>query len=293
MRAPLRLALAGSTAAVLSLSLLSPVTSAAPGAPGKPTGNPAGKSIELTLAGTHETGIYDGSASEIPAFDKRTGRAFVVNAQSGAVDVLSIGKDASPSEVGTIEVEGLLAADGSTVEAGAVVNSVDVSGGILAVAVEADDKVDHGWVLFFDTTSFDYLGGVRGGALPDSLAFTPNGSHVVVANEGEPADDFSSDPEGTISVIEVPKNANQFPKKLTQASVKTVDFRQFDEGTRCPRACSSMARTSRSRRARSRPVASPATSSRNMSPSTRPARRPMSLCRRRTRSRSSTSRARP
>lgn len=87
--------------------------------------------------------------------------------------------------------------------------------------------------LFFDTASFDYLGGVRGGALPDSLAFTPNCSHVVVANEGEPADDFTSDPEGTISVIEVPKNVNQF-RKLTQASVRTVDFRQFDEGTPLP-----------------------------------------------------------
>jgi len=35
------------------------------------------------------------------------------------------------------------------------------------------------------------------------LTFTPDGSKVVVANEGEPSDDYKTDPEGTIAIIEI------------------------------------------------------------------------------------------
>lgn len=227
-RSALRLSLAATAVGALcATTLFAAAATAAPAA------NPSGKSISVTLAGTHATGIFDASAAEIPAFDATTDTLFVVNAESGAVDVLDLGADGVPVHRDTLSVAGSRAADGSTVDEGAVVNSVAVSGGILAVAVEAEDKVQHGWVLFYATNDLAYLGGVRVGSLPDSLAFTPNGAYVVVANEGEPADDFSSDPEGTISVISVPKNRNQFGR-LDQSSVRTVDFRAYDEGTPLP-----------------------------------------------------------
>ncbi|MFF9924423.1 choice-of-anchor I family protein [Micrococcus luteus] len=227
------------TAATLSTAFLAPASLSAP-APHSATAqraaiaaNPSGKSIELTRAGTHETGVFGESAAEIPAFDAVSGRLFVVNAQRGAVDVMRLGADAAPVAERTLSAEGLRTADGSVTDKGATVNSVAVSGGVMAVAVEAAEKTDHGWVVFFDTTTLRYLGGVRVGALPDSLAFSPNGAYVVVANEGEPADDFSVDPEGTISVVSVPKNARQF-SRLTQDAVRTVDFRAYDAGTALP-----------------------------------------------------------
>lgn len=223
-----RLALAMTTAGALCAGFAATVATAAP-APS----NPAGKSISVELAATHATGIFDASAAEIPAFDPSTDTLFVVNAESGAVDVLDLGADGTPTYRDTLSAAGQVAADGSTVDAGAVVNSVAVANGVLAVAVEAEDKVQHGWVLFYATSDLAFLGGVRAGSLPDSLAFTADGGYVVVANEGEPADDFSSDPEGTISVISVPRNVNQF-SRLSQDSVRTVDFRQFDEGTPLP-----------------------------------------------------------
>lgn len=213
------------TTALCSATLVAPSVNAAPG---RPAAN-----LTLTPISTNATGVFDASAAEIPAFDPSTNTTFVVNAQTGAIDVLALGKKGELSHRTTLSAAGRVAADGSTVDAGAVVNSVAVANGILAVAVEADDKVQHGWVLFFDTRNLNYLGGVRAGSLPDSISFSPNGAYVVVANEGEPADDFSSDPEGTISVISVPRNVNQF-KRLTQASVRTVDFRAFDNGTPLP-----------------------------------------------------------
>lgn len=230
MRAQSRLAAAG-TAAALALPLLAPVTTAAP-QPAEPD-NPSGQTIELTLAGTHETGVFGESAAEIPAFDAGTDRLFVVNAQAGAVDVLRVGGDAVPTAERTLSVAGRPAADGSVVDDGAIVNSVSVARGVLAMTVEAQDKVQHGWVLFYATSDLAFLGGVRVGALPDSLAFTPDGSHVVVADEAEPADDFASDPEGTISVVEVPRSRQQFAR-LSQGHVRTVDFRRYDEGAALP-----------------------------------------------------------
>lgn len=226
MRTLSRLA-AATTMVALSAAVVAPLTVAAPAA------NPSGRSIELTAAGTHETGVFDASAAEIPAFDKTTGRLFVVNAQKGAIDVLTVGEDAAPAAETVLSVAGLPAADGSVTDAGAVVNSVAVAGGVMAATVEAEDKTGHGWLVFFDTRTLGFLGGVRVGALPDSVALAPNGAYAVVANEGEPADDFSADPEGTISVVSVPKNARQFAR-LGQDAVRTVNFRAYDEGAALP-----------------------------------------------------------
>lgn len=228
---PLHRLAAATTAAALSAAVLAPMTLAAPASSSASRG--AVKTVELTPAGTNETGVFGESAAEIPAFDATTDRLFVVNAEKGAVDVLHVGADAAPVAETTLSAEGLRTADGSVTDTGAVVNSVAVSGGVLAATVEAADKTGLGWVVFFDTETLAYLGGVRVGALPDSIAFSPNGAYAVVANEGEPADDFSADPEGTISVISVPKNPQQFAR-LSQSSVRTVDFRAYDAGTALP-----------------------------------------------------------
>jgi DNA-binding beta-propeller fold protein YncE len=86
-------------------------------------------------------------------------------------------------------------------------NSVDAHNGVVAVAIEAAPKTSPGTVAFFRATTLELISSVTVGALPDMLAFTPNGDEVVVANEGEPATDYSIDPEGTVSIIDV-KNIN-------------------------------------------------------------------------------------
>jgi hypothetical protein len=169
--------------------------------------------IQLTPVGSYASGKFDEAAAEIVAHDPATQNLFVVNAQSAEVDVLSITNPAAPLKVGSIDVKPY----------GGIANSVAVRDGIIAVAVENQVKTSPGKVVFFDR-NLNFLSQVTVGALPDMLTFTPNGRFVLVANEGEPNSDYSIDPEGSVSIIDMKGGA----QKLTDAQVKTASFAPFN-----------------------------------------------------------------
>ncbi len=168
--------------------------------------------ISLEFLGRYESGLFDQSAAEIVAHDPQTQQLFAINAASGSVDVLSIADPAAPALVQTLDVSAW----------GAGANSVAVRDGLVAVAVEADIKTDPGSVVFFDVDGTP-LGSVEVGALPDMLTFTPDGRFLLVANEGEPNDEYTVDPEGSVSIIRIP------PKRrlLGKAHVRTAGFGRF------------------------------------------------------------------
>jgi hypothetical protein len=185
------------------------------------------RTLALSPLDTFHTGAFDEGAAEIVAHDTLTQRLFVVNAEKGALDVLDAADPADLELVGEVAVAGRGAADGSTIDEQAQVNSVSVSGGVAAVAVEAGDKVSRGWVAFFSTGGdVAYLGAVRVGTQPDMVTFTPDGSRVVTADEAEPADDFSSDPEGTVSIVDVAGALGP----AGQSAVRTARFTAFEGG---------------------------------------------------------------
>ncbi|AWL11279.1 hypothetical protein HMF8227_00783 [Saliniradius amylolyticus] len=104
-------------------------------------------------------------------------------------------------------------------------NSIAVHGDWLVVAMEASHGV-RGEVLFYNGLnegSPDYVGAIEAGFLPDMVTFTPDGSKVIVANEGEPNGDFSEDPEGSVTVIEL------VGSDLSAASVTELGFQAFND----------------------------------------------------------------
>ena len=167
--------------------------------------------ISITPIGTYATGFFAESAAEIVAHDPKTQRLFVVNAQSGKVDVLDVRKPSAPALLFSVDV-------------GGVVNSVDVHQGLIVAAVEADPKTDPGKAVFFNANG-KILASVEVGALPDMVTFTPDGKRVLVANEGEPNDDYTIDPEGSVSIIDLPRDI----RRLTQAHVRTATFTKFND----------------------------------------------------------------
>ncbi|MGE4504285.1 MAG: choice-of-anchor I family protein [Desulfovibrionaceae bacterium] len=157
-----------------------------------PAGTSALEQPLLHKLGTYHSGQFDESAAEIVAYDKDTARVFVVNAHSGMIDVLDVRNPAEPMRTAVIDL--------STYGAG--VNSVAAHSGRLAMAVEAEDKQAPGTVVLADVSG-NIQRTFAVGALPDMVAFSPDGRYVVAACEGEPSADYSVDPEGCVAVIDL------------------------------------------------------------------------------------------
>ncbi|WP_299006670.1 choice-of-anchor I family protein [uncultured Shewanella sp.] len=202
--------------------------------------------FSMQLIARYASNAFGVSAAEIVDYHEASKQIFVVNAQSGRVDILdaSLLASATPvtaeqalvldnmmkiGEVDVIEDLDLTGLGG--------INSLSLYQDLLAVAVEREDeygnlKQGKGLVAFYRLTeegSLEFLHGVEVGYLPDNVAFTHNGTQLLVANEGEPNDDYTVDPVGSISVIDIVDNT-----PVTQAiHIHFTDFNQgaarFDE----------------------------------------------------------------
>lgn len=185
--------------------------------------------LALTPLGTWSTGIFDESAAEIVAHHPGSDRAFVVNASEQVVDVLDLADASAPAKEFSIDAAGLTDRSGAVIPVGSNPNSVAVRrDGLGVVALENATKTDDGWLVFFDARGSDsedaLLGAVRVGALPDMVTISPDGRFAVVANEGEPDDDYTVDPEGSVGVVTLPKRV----KAPQQGAVRTAGFGAFE-----------------------------------------------------------------
>lgn len=166
--------------------------------------------IELTPIGNYRTGVFAEGAAEIAAHDPATQRLFVVNAFTQTVDVLDISDPTNPTLAFSIDVTPY----------GKQANSVAVHGGLVAAAVENDSTQLPGNIVFFDADG-NYLNHVTAGALPDMVTFTRDGAFALSANEGEPNQDYTHDPEGSVSVVDL-RNG------VMNATVKVAHFRKYN-----------------------------------------------------------------
>lgn len=167
--------------------------------------------FQLNFLSTYRTNIFDEGAAEIAAFDATSARVFFTNANANTVTIINISNPAIPAKVMDIDMSIY----------GGGVNSVAVKNGLVAVAVEATDKTMDGSVVFFDANG-NYLNEVTVGALPDMVVFSNDGTKVLTANEGEPNADYSSDPEGSVSIIDISGGVGS-------ATVTTVNFQSYND----------------------------------------------------------------
>ena len=192
---------------------------------------PATKPV-MNLVARYESGQFDESAAEIVAFHKNSQRVYVVNAQSKSVDILSgLNSIASTPLVNPL-VDSNLTLDTSIdtavdyTQSGGV-NSVAIYGDLLAVAVENDSKQSNGIVAFYrldaTTGAATHLSNVDVGALPDNVQFSPDGAKLLVACEGEPSQDYTNDPEGSIAVIDITEGT-------PAATANILGFTDFNAG---------------------------------------------------------------
>ncbi|MCG5058537.1 MAG: choice-of-anchor I family protein [Limnoraphis sp. WC205] len=162
--------------------------------------------LKIQPIGSYSTGIFDDEAAFISAFDPFSSNLFVTNRSTQSIDILSLSNPTNPFLVGQIKIPDL---------------NPDLFGNVLhvrsfsydtqslfAVSVENVNRQDNGSLLFFNADGSLFNGSlenssVMAGPLPDMFSFTPDGTKLLVANEGEPNDEYTIDPEGSVSLIDL------------------------------------------------------------------------------------------
>lgn len=173
----------------------------------------ASKQIELNYLGFFDPSGNNNSSTEIVVHDPATQRLFTISSLTDVFDIIDFSNPTSPSVIKTVN---MLPYGGIT--------SVAVKNGIIAVASpNGTNAQENGSVVFFDIDG-NFIKQVTVGVLPDMITFTPDGTKVMTANEGEPNDAYTVDPEGSISIIDITGGISN----LLQSNVTTLSLAIFN-----------------------------------------------------------------
>lgn len=171
----------------------------------------------LNYIGSFDPSGNNTSSTEIVVHDAATQRLFTISSLTDVFDIINFANPLAPSVITTVN----MAPYGG-------ITSIAVKNGIIAVASpNGTNPQGNGSVVFFDING-NFLKQVNVGVLPDMVAFTPDGTKVMTANEGEPNDTYTVDPEGSISILNIPNLTVAGIQALTQSNVTTLAFTQFN-----------------------------------------------------------------
>lgn len=168
------------------------------------------KALDIEFASSYQVDP-DGSA-EIVAFNRVAKRLFVMNSTESKVEILDFSNPRNIAPIGSVNL--LAYGTGGT--------SVACNDNVVAASVSGNNN-GRGSIVFMDPDG-NVLNVLSAGYGPDMITFTPDNKYLLIANEGEPTDNYSFDPEGSITMIDLtPGIAN-----LTQANVTEIDFHKYD-----------------------------------------------------------------
>lgn len=163
----------------------------------------------------------DGLVAEISAsnYFKRTRELYSITIGGG--ENVTVGKWSNVSKPEFVE----------QVNIGLETASVDVSKGLVAVGgspLDYDIIPSKSVIKFFGMKSDGKLidrGEVETGFLTDNIVFSRNGKKLFAANEGEVNDDYTVDPEGSVSVITLNR------KSPNLSTVFDIRFPELDDSS--------------------------------------------------------------
>ena len=157
-------------------------------------------------------GLIDSSSAEIIAFDPAVNRLYIANSIAARMDIVDFSNPSMPVILDSISI----AAYGN-------INSLIAHDSMVVLAIENANAQLNGAAVFMDYNG-NYINQVEVGAMPDNISFNKNYTKVLTANEGEPNDDYSVDPEGSVSIIDISNGM----LNLTQANVTTLSLQIFN-----------------------------------------------------------------
>lgn len=183
--------------------------------------------LNITHKGRYTSGAdFGNGGTEIVKYNPKNGYAYSVNGDKEALDIIDV---KHPGKDGAINLVKRIYLQDNGIEAGDLTSvTVHPSGDYVAVSVPAVDKTKPGHVVFYGSNG-DYINNVTVGSLPDMVTFSKDGKYLLVANEGEPSNDYTVNPPGSVSVIDVTGG----PANVTDNNVRTAMFtKEHQEGIR-------------------------------------------------------------
>ncbi len=171
----------------------------------------ASSAPRLKLAHLGSFSLGKGASAEILAYDAPSSRLFVSNLSQNKLEVLDFSNPSKIRAVKSIHLDVF----------GGHINAVAARDGAVALAIEGEVSTDPGKVVFLNSNGV-FISVVEVGAMPDMILFTPDGSKVLTANEGEPNPAYTTDPEGSVSVIDISAG-------ITHPVCTTLSFAAFNE----------------------------------------------------------------
>lgn len=183
--------------------------------------------LNITHKGRYTSGAdFGNGGTEIVKYNPKNGYAYSVNGDKEALDIIDV---KHPGKDGAINLVKRIYLQDNGIEAGDLTSvTVHPSGDYVAVSAPAVDKTKPGHVVFYGSNG-DYINNVTVGSLPDMITFSKDSKYLLVANEGEPSDDYTVNPPGSVSVIDVTGG----PANVTVNNVRTAMFtKEHQEGIR-------------------------------------------------------------
>ena len=172
--------------------------------------------LGMTLLSSFSNGPIGSNSAEIVMFDPTSDRLYVANSIAGKLDIINFSDPSAPTMFASVDI---------TPYGG--INSVAVHNGLVALSIENVNPQLNGSVVFLDGDGV-FINQVEVGAMPDMITFNKDFTKIITANEGEPNSDYSLDPEGSVSIIDLtPGVAN-----LTNSNVTTLSLSIFKANPR-------------------------------------------------------------
>jgi hypothetical protein len=181
---------------------------------------------QLSLLSNFSANYGNGtSAGEIAGFDKVSKNLFVTSSSSAAyqINIFDLSNPSSSVGVGAIDFSLSFGSKANMSALSSVaINSAKGFG--VASLIPTANTTTLGKVGFFDLASRTSLGTIDVGYHPDSVSFSPDGSKLIVVNEGEFNASSVTNAPGSISIFDISSITSSNLANLASLTPVTRDF---------------------------------------------------------------------
>lgn len=189
--------------------------------------------VSLTLLSRFSSGQFGVDAAASVAYYGGNKTALIANRHSNRVEVISLTNPATPQMTAQIDASAAAAtalarAMGPVAAVAAYDDPVATNDrDRIAVTVLGAGVSDRGAVVIYKAADRSLVTVLQAGIGPKAVSFSQDGRFIVTADEGAPNADYSVDPEGSISVVDLTPAATP-PATTAPPAISVLDFRAFN-----------------------------------------------------------------